>query len=423
MQALMIEGPTRLKGKVSVSGSKNTALPFLFASLLFDQKIHFSNVPRLWDIETTLDLLGVMGSQCEWDKDKGTIAILPKVETAVAPYELVKKMRAGILALCPMVARVGHAKVSLPGGCAIGARPVNFHLEGLRQMGAEVDVDGGYILAKVKGRLHGAHLQFPDVSVTGTENLMVAASVAKGETLLENAAREPEVVAVGELLRSAGVPIEGLGTSVIRIQGVESLKAPSQPVPIPPDRIETGTFIAAALVTRSEVVIEKCAAGELEAVIEAFRELGANINVSDNGQTITVKSDGELKPSHVSTEPYPGFPTDMQAQMMMVMCTIAGKSSMRENIFENRFMHVAELRRLGAKIKIDGNLALIDGGHPLKGAPIMATDLRASASLVLAGLAAEGATKVSRIYHLDRGYQRLDEKLTRLGATIRRIDD
>jgi UDP-N-acetylglucosamine 1-carboxyvinyltransferase len=422
LDALIIEGPTKLKGMVKISGSKNTALPLLFTALLFDREVKFSNVPRLWDIETTLQLLEVMGSESSWDKEAGTISVQPKVTEPVAPYDLVKKMRAGILALGPLVARYGEARVSLPGGCAIGARPVGFHTDALKKMGVAIEVEEGYIHARVKDRLRGAHIVFPQVTVTGTENILIAAVFAEGKTLIENAASEPEVVALGEMLRSCGAVIDGLGTSTVEVIG-GPLRHPSAPIAIPPDRIETGTWISAALATRSELTLTDTDASKLGAVVEAFREMGGGIDIRKNGSEIHVRPAERYRPLDIETQPYPGFATDMQAQMLFNLCLADGTSTVRETIFENRFMHVAELQRLGAQISVQGNLAVVKGPVQFKGAPIMATDLRASACLVLAGLCAEGSTKVSRIYHLDRGYQRLDEKLRTLGARITRVTE
>jgi len=422
VDALVIQGPAKLAGKVRISGSKNTALPFLFTSLLFDDTVQFANVPRLWDIETTLSLLQSMGTESHWDKDEGNVTIHPRVNEKVAPYEWVKKMRAGILALGPLVAKYGEAKVSLPGGCAIGARPVNFHLDALRKLGATVSVEEGYVKASVPSRLVGARIVFPEVTVTGTENLLIVACAAEGETILENAAREPEVVALGNLLMSVGARIEGLGTSTIRIQGGK-LAQPKTAIAIPADRIETGTWIAISLATRNPLTLESCQASEMTAVLDVFRKMGAGFEISPSGETIQVVPQDRYSAVDVETQPYPGFATDMQAQVMAVLCLAQGKSHIRETIFENRFMHVAELRRLGAQIEVEGNVATISGPCQFQGAPMMATDLRASASLVVAALAAKGSTTVSRIYHLDRGYQKLDEKLRRLGANITRISE
>ena len=420
MDSFVIKGPAQLKGSIAVSGSKNTALPFLFSALLFDREVHFENIPRLWDIETTLKLLSEMGCSYEWNKEEGKIALLPQVKTRIASYEWVTKMRAGILALGPLVAKFGEAKVSLPGGCAIGARPVNFHLEALKRMGAKVEVEEGYIKASVASHLKGASIPFPEVSVTGTENVLYLGCFAEGETLIENAAREPEVVALGNLLKSFGAEIEGLGTSQIKIRGGK-LKHPTEPIRIPADRIETGTWISIAMATGSDLVIENAAGNELGEVLKVFRKMGLGIEEKNKGTTLKITPNSSYDAVSVETEAFPGFPTDMQAQILVNMCQAQGSSHMRENIFENRYMHVAELRRLGAKIHIDGNLAKVEGPTLLKGAPMMATDLRASASLVVAALMAHGTSTISRIYHLDRGYQRLDKKLQSLGAQVTRV--
>ena len=420
MDALQIIGQKPLSGSVSISGSKNTALPFLFSTLLFDKPVSFSNIPRLWDIETTLKLLQDMGCAYEWNKETGKVQIVPQVKNKTASYDWVKRMRAGILALGPLVAKFGEAKVSLPGGCAIGARPVNFHLEALRKMGAQVEVDQGYILASVPSRLKGATLVFPEVSVTGTENLLYVGAFAEGETVIENAAKEPEVVALANLLQECGIQIEGAGTSQIKIKG-GNLKTPTEAIRIPSDRIETGTWISIAMATQSEILIENAAGAELAKVLKAYRAMGLKIEEENLGSSLRVVPQDRYEAISVETEPYPGFPTDMQAQVLANMCQAQGTSHMRENIFENRYMHVAELRRLGAKISTDGNLARVEGPTPLKGAPMMATDLRASASLVVAALMAQGTSVISRIYHLDRGYDHLDQKLQKLGACVTRI--
>lgn len=422
MDALIIQGPSRLEGEVRMSGSKNAALPLLFSSLLFDKQIRFENVPRLWDIETTLKLLQEIGAESSWDREAGTVDIFPAIRKPVAPYELVRQMRAGILALGPLVARHGTAEVSLPGGCAIGARPVDFHLAALEKMGVEVRVEAGYIHARVRNELRGADILFPQVSVTGTENIMIVACRAQGVTTLHNAAQEPEVVALGEFLIQAGAQIEGLGTPEIRITG-GPLRAPTAPVRICPDRIETGTWIAIAAATRSALDIVDADASQLVSVIEVFRRMGVGVEILNDGTRLRITPRDKYSAVDVETQPYPGFATDMQAQLMAALCLAEGKSILRETIFENRFMHVAELRRLGARIEIQGKEAHVFGAAALRGAPIMATDLRASASLVVAALAAEGESKISRIYHLDRGYQKLDLKLSQLGAKIRRVKE
>jgi UDP-N-acetylglucosamine 1-carboxyvinyltransferase len=420
VDALVIQGPNRLKGQVQISGSKNAALPLLFSSLLFKEKVRYENVPRLWDIETTLKLLNEMGAESTWDKEAGVVEVFANVKTPRAPYELVRQMRAGILALGPLVAACGRAEVSLPGGCAIGARPVDFHLQALEKMGVEIRVEAGYIHASVKDTLRGADITFPAVSVTGTENILIAATRAEGKTFLRNAAREPEVVALGEFLRAAGARIEGLGTSTLEIEG-SAFKAPAEGVRIPPDRIETGTWMAIAAATRSSLTLCGTDAEQLGSVIEVFRRMGLGIEVG--ADTLTLTPAEVYRPVDIETQPFPGFATDMQAQLMAALCFADGVSTIRETIFENRFMHVAELSRLGAKIEVHGNEATIHGVHGLKGAPIMATDLRASASLVIAALAAEGESKISRIYHLDRGYQKLEAKLQAVGARITRVKE
>jgi UDP-N-acetylglucosamine 1-carboxyvinyltransferase len=422
MDALIIKGPSKLSGSVEVSGSKNASLPLLFASLLFQKEIKFSNIPRLWDIETTLEILKTLGAETQWNKLEGTLAIKADIQSTVAPYELVKKMRASILALCPLVAMKGHAKVSLPGGCAIGARPVDYHLEAMKKMGVEIEIAEGYIHAKVKKSIQGAEIDFPKVSVTGTENILILACFAKGQTRILNAAREPEVVTLGEFLIQCGAKISGLGTSELLIEE-SSLTAPESVFEIPPDRIETGTWIAASCITNSPLFITQTDSRLLKSVIETFERMGTRFECSSDFKTIRVLPTEDMLPVEIQTEVYPSFPTDMQAQLMSVLCLAKGISCIQENIFENRFMHVAELKRLNARIDISDKKAFISGPCEFKAAPVMATDLRASASLVLAALAAKGETRISRIYHLDRGYQRLDEKLRKLGADISRISE
>ncbi|MBI1860094.1 MAG: UDP-N-acetylglucosamine 1-carboxyvinyltransferase [Deltaproteobacteria bacterium] len=421
MDTLRIKGPARLSGAISVSGSKNAALPLLFGSILFDKPVVFENVPRLWDIETTLSLLASMGAQSEWNKEAARVTIWPTITKREAPYDLVRRMRAGILALGPLVAKFGEARVSLPGGCAIGARPVNFHIDALKQFGVTLDVEEGYVVAKVRGQLKGAHIVFPQVTVTGTENILFVATLAEGHTKIENAACEPEVVALGEMLRACGAKIAGLGTPVIDIEGT-SLSQPPGPIVISPDRIETGTWVAAAVATRGHLTIRNTDASKLSSVLDAFRAMGTEIRVPDPS-VIEVMPGNNFLPIDVQTAPYPFFATDMQAQIMTVACLAKGTSRVRETIFENRFMHVAELRRMGAKISVRRNLATIEGPVQFKGAPVMATDLRASASLVIAALCAQGTTQISRIYHLDRGYQRLDEKLKALDVDVERVKE
>jgi UDP-N-acetylglucosamine 1-carboxyvinyltransferase len=422
VDALLIQGPATLHGKIRVSGSKNSALPMLFGALLSHKPLRYTNVPRLWDIETTLELLTSVGTESKWDKVQGVIDIYPQVHTPVAAYEFVKKMRAGILALGPLVARSGEARVSLPGGCAIGARPVNFHLEALRSMGVHVEMEQGYIVARAPKGLQGADILFPQVTVTGTENILMAAVQANGTTVLRNAASEPEVVAVGKMLQAWGAKIDGLGTDTITVQGTQ-LHPTEAPVEIPADRIEAGTWIAASAITRCPLQLENVPFEDMTAVIKVFETMGMQLEWSAADRVLATKPARSLSPIEIETQPHPAFPTDMQAQLMAVLCTVPGRSRIKETIFENRFMHVAELRRLGANIETHGNEAVIHGGIPLKAAPVMATDLRASASLVLAALAAEGESRITRIYHLDRGYQRLDEKLVSLGAVVRRVKE
>ncbi len=420
MDALIIDGPATLEGTIEISGSKNTALPLLFSSLLFDGEVQFRNVPRLWDIETTLKILESMGAQYIWDKEQGTVAILPLIKTKVAPYEWVRKMRAGVLALGPLLAKYGEARVSLPGGCAIGARPVNFHLDAMRLMGVGIEIEAGYIRAQVNGGLRGTQIEFPQATVTGTENIMMLATRAEGKTIIRNAALEPEVVWLGGVLKDFGVKITGLGTPCIEIEP-RPLKRPDRPILVPPDRIEASTLIAAAVAARSSITVKGSDLREIDSVIQAYQKMGVKFKMNTESSTLEVQPPGRLGPVEIETAPFPGFPTDMQAQILTNACMADGTSLIHETIFENRFMHVAELRRLRAKIQVRGNTAIVDGPAKLIGAPIMATDLRASACLLIAGLAAKGQTRVSRIYHLDRGYQRLDEKLKRLGAKITRI--
>ncbi|MBK1731586.1 UDP-N-acetylglucosamine 1-carboxyvinyltransferase [Thiococcus pfennigii] len=417
MDKLLIVGGASLDGEVRIAGAKNAALPILAATLLADGPVTLANVPHLKDITTTMELLGRMGVRLT--VDEGTrIQIDPSpIHAFTAPYELVKTMRASILVLGPLLARHGHAEVSLPGGCAIGARPVNLHIAGLRAMGAEIQVEGGYIRARA-GRLRGARLVMEMVTVTGTENLMMAATLAAGETLIENAAREPEVVDLADFLNAMGARIEGAGTDTIYIQGVERLVGTDYRVMA--DRIETGTFLVAAAMTRGRVRLRNTRPDLLEAVLGKLREAGAQIETG--ADWIALDMAGRRPQAvDVRTAPYPAFPTDMQAQFCALNCIAEGVGTVTETIFENRFMHVSELQRLGADIRIEGNLAVCHGMERLTGAPVMATDLRASAGLVLAGLVAEGETLVDRIYHIDRGYDNIEEKLSVLGASIRRV--
>ncbi len=414
MDKLLIQGGRRLSGEVAIAGAKNAALPILCAALLTAEPVTFTNVPQLKDIGTLLALLGQMGVKVA--REGGTVTLdASGLNNPVAPYEMVKTMRASILVLGPLVARCGEARVSLPGGCAIGARPVDQHIKGLQAMGAEVGVEHGYVHAAVS-RLKGARLFTDMVTVTGTENLMMAACLAEGETVIENAAREPEIVDLANCLVSMGARISGAGTDVIRIRGVERLHGATHR--IMPDRIETGTYLCAAAVTGGEVRLTGTCAGYLDAVIDKLMDAGCEIVAERDA--IRLSAPARLAPVNLRTAPYPAFPTDMQAQFMAMDCVANGVSVIRETIFENRFMHAVELQRLGADIRIDGNTAVVQGVERLQGATVMATDLRASASLVIAGLVAEGETRIERIYHLDRGYEGLEQKLAALGASVRR---
>ncbi len=417
MDKLVIEGGRRLSGEVGISGAKNAALPILAAALLAEAPVLVRNVPHLRDVTTTLSLLQMMGAQVTLD-DQGNVEIRSEtVARREAPYELVKTMRASILVLGPLLARFGEARVSLPGGCAIGARPVNLHVAGLEAMGARVSIENGFINASAD-RLQAAHIVFDTTTVTGTENLLMAATLAEGETVLENAAREPEVADLARFLTALGARIEGAGSSTIRIEGVPSLGGATHT--ILPDRIETGTYLIAAAMTGGHVRVSKTAPDTLEAVLIKLKEAGAALTVGDDWIEIDMRN---RKPRSVDirTAPYPAFPTDMQAQFCALDAVADGAGTITETIFENRFQHVLELQRMGADIQLEGNTAIISGVERLTAAPVMATDLRASASLVLAGLAADGETLVDRVYHVDRGYERIEEKLGQLGASIRRV--
>ncbi|PTU30707.1 UDP-N-acetylglucosamine 1-carboxyvinyltransferase [Stenotrophobium rhamnosiphilum] len=406
-----------LKGEVAASGAKNAALPILCAGLLSNEPLHVTNVPKLWDIGTTKKLLTQMGVDVQQPGSHEITINAKSITTCIAPYELVRTMRASILVLGPLLAARGEAHVSLPGGCAIGARPVNLHLMGLEAMGAEIKLEGGFIHAKCN-RLKGAHIMFDTVTVTGTENLMMAAVLADGETVLENAAREPEVVDLANCLRAMGANIVGDGTTTIRIQGVKALHEATHSVL--PDRIETGTFLVAAAATRGCVRVTKTDPALLDAVLVKLQQAGAVVRTGTD--FIEVDMQGRRpKAVNIHTMPHPGFPTDMQAQFMAMNCLAEGVGTIRETIFENRFMHAQELLRLGADIRIEGNLAIVAGKERLMAAPIMSTDLRASASLVIAALCAEGQTIIDRIYHMDRGYEDIEGKFTALGARMKRV--
>jgi UDP-N-acetylglucosamine 1-carboxyvinyltransferase len=417
MDKLIIQGGVPLSGEIRVSGAKNAALPLMCAALLTSEQLTLSNVPHLRDVSTMLRLLAQMGVEVSLDDRLGLSLKAERLSDPLAPYELVKTMRASILVLGPLLARCGEARVSLPGGCAIGSRPVDLHIKGLEALGAEISVEQGYISARAK-RLKGARLLMDLVTVTGTENLMMAACLAQGTTVLENAAREPEVVDLARCLSAMGARISGAGTGVITIEGAAQLRGATHR--IMPDRIETGTFLAAAAATGGRITLHGTDAGILDAVLEKLRETGAELQTG-NG-TISLAMRGRPQAVNVRTAPYPGFPTDMQAQLMALDTIAQGTAVVTETIFENRFMHALEMQRLGADIEISGNAAIVRGVGKLQGATVMATDLRASASLVIAGLAAEGETTVDRIYHLDRGYECIEEKLAQLGARIRRVN-
>ncbi len=420
MDKLLIRGGRRLQGEIAISGAKNAALPELCACLLTAEPVTLRNVPRLQDVATMLKLIRNMGVQAERADDGLLHLNAGSLHTPEAPYELVKTMRASVLALGPLLARFGHAKVSLPGGCAIGSRPVDQHIKGLTAMGADIKVEHGYMVARLAPgltRLRGARIATDMVTVTGTENFLMAACLAEGETILENAAQEPEIPDLAEMLIAMGARIQGHGTSRIRIQGVAQLHGATHQVVA--DRIETGTFLCAVAATGGDVLLRHGRGDHLEAVIEKLRDAGATVTPLAEG--IRVQAEGRLRAQSFRTTEYPGFPTDMQAQFMALNCVSLGTAKVTETIFENRFMHVNELVRLGANIQIDGKVALVEGVPQLSGATVMATDLRASASLVIAGLVADGDTVVDRIYHLDRGYDQMESKLRALGADIQRV--
>jgi UDP-N-acetylglucosamine 1-carboxyvinyltransferase len=423
LDKLIIEGGVKLNGEVTISGAKNAALPILCASLLAETPLNLTSVAALKDIDTTIKLLDTMGVKVTRDADKVSLDA-SEVTSFEATYEMVKTMRASILVLGPLLARFGSARVSLPGGCAIGSRPVDLHIKGLQTMGAAIHITHGYIQASTlhlpNRRLQGARYYMDIVTVTGTENLMMAASLAEGKTILENAAKEPEVVDLAECLNKMGAKITGAGTDVITIIGVEKLTGATHNIVC--DRIEAGTYMVATAMTGGSVKLLNTRADLLDAVIEKLRDAGAEVKVNKVENSITVKSDGRLKAVNIRTAPHPAFPTDMQAQFMALNSVAEGVAKVTETIFENRFMHVQEMQRLGADISIDGNTALVKGVEYLDGATVMATDLRASASLVLSGLVARGETVIERIYHLDRGYEFLEEKLTKLGAKVRRAN-
>lgn len=430
MDSIRINGGIPLHGEIVIGGAKNAALPLMAAALLTDQPLTLTNMPELADIGTMANLLrqhGVRVDRSDFGAGSNIAEAGPtgrtmtltadKITSITAPYDLVRRMRASVLVLGPLVARMGEAKVSLPGGCAIGTRPVDLHLKALEALGAKIEVQAGYIHATAPGGLKGANIVFPKVTVGGTENLLMAAALAKGDTVLENAAREPEISNLAECLNAMGADISGIGSGTLRIRGVSSLRAAR--VPVIADRIETGTYAIAAAITRGKVKLTGTRYELLESVFAVMRQAGCTVEAGDNSVTVSVEND--LVGVDVMTEPYPGFPTDMQAQWMALMATANGASMITETIFENRFMHVPELTRFGAEVNVHGSSAIVRGRKKLSGAPVMATDLRASVSLVIAGLAAEGETIVNRVYHLDRGFERLEEKLSGCGAEIQRL--
>ena len=418
MKKLKIQGGHSLRGEIHISGSKNAALSIIAASIMTEERIVLENIPHLEDVTTMIRLIAGMGVSVTLADDNKLMLDSSKIRNYLAPYDLVKTMRASILVLGPLIARFGEASVSLPGGCAIGARPVNLHLDGLKAMGADVEINEGYICAKAK-KLKGAHFSFSPVSVTGTANLMMAGVLAEGQTILENAATEPEVINLGEFLLKMGAKIKGLGTRKIIIDGVNKLCSAEHK--IIPDRIETGTFLVAAAITKGRVLLKKTQPEHLKSVLDLLSQTGAVIFFEEDTIELTM-SLTNIKPADFTTQPYPGIPTDMQAQLMVLNAIAPGNSIVVETIFENRFMHVLELQRMGADISLSGNTAYITGVKRLQSAPVMATDLRASAALVLAGLVADGETHIDRIYHIDRGYECIESKLSLLGAKVARIE-
>ncbi len=419
MDKLIIKKTQSLQGRVEISSAKNATLPIMAATLLVDGQSSFKKLPQLQDVKTTIALLENLGAKCSGDYNSFKVDT-SQINNLVAPYDLVRKMRASILVLGPLLSRFGEATVSLPGGCAIGTRPIDIHLDGLKEMGASIDLEDGYVKASC-AKLKGAHIKLKFPSVGATENLVMAATLADGVTRIQNAAREPEIVDLCQFLIQRGAKIKGEGSSVIEIEGVSKLQTVNEHYQIISDRIVALTYIMAALITNSEIIVENTNYKDYEAVIELLRKSGAKFELNQN--SVKVLSHQKLSPLHFETTPYPGIPTDAQAQLMALALTIEGESVIKESIFENRFMHVPELVRMGAKIKLEGNKAIIRGGTPLKAAPVMCTDLRASAALVLAGLIAEGETTINRIYHLDRGYENIEGKFQKLGVQINRVKE
>jgi UDP-N-acetylglucosamine 1-carboxyvinyltransferase len=420
MDYLQIEGPTKLSGSVEISGAKNASLPLIAMTLLADNEVCINNIPNVVDIKTLVKLLGNLGATVNIDKSSVQIDTRSLSNTK-ATYDIVKTMRASILVLGPLLARFGHCEVSLPGGCAIGQRPIDLHLKALEQMGAEITIEAGYVLAKAKDGLKGAHIVFDKITVTGTANIVMAAALAKGKTIITNAALEPEVVQLCQVLKNSGVNIDGIGSSELTIYGTDRQLVHIDPFDVIPDRIEAGTYLCAAAITNSEVTITKVCADHLESIISKLEQMGFSFDITSD--TITIRPAKNIKSVDIVTQEYPGFPTDMQAQFLTLCTQAKGVSIIEERLFENRFMHVSELQRLGADIKLKGNSATVVGKINLVGADVMATDLRASSALVLAALAAKGTTNVHRIYHLDRGYVELEKKLQKLGAKIKRLKE
>ncbi|WP_298026440.1 UDP-N-acetylglucosamine 1-carboxyvinyltransferase [uncultured Campylobacter sp.] len=422
MHYLRINGGKKLSGSVKISGAKNAALPLIALSILSKNEVVIKNLPAVSDIHTLIQLLSNLGAKCEF-LDANTAKIDPReINSTKAIYDIVRKMRASILVLGPLLARFRHCEVSLPGGCAIGARPIDLHLSALEKMGAEVKIEQGYVVCTAKKGLKGATINFDKITVTGTENIVMAAALASGTTHIINAAKEPEVIAVCNALKSAGIDIEGIGTNEILIKGSGSELLGLDEISIIPDRIEAGTYLCAGAITGSRITITHACAAHLGAVLAKFEDMGFKFEISNGGDEITILPASKIKPVEIITSEYPGFPTDMQAQFMALACVATGVSTIDERLFENRFMHVSELSRMGADIRLNGHIATISGGK-LNGADVMATDLRASSALVLAALAAKGTSNVHRIYHLDRGYERLEAKLGALGADIQRLEE
>lgn len=420
MDYLQIKGPTKLSGEVEISGAKNAALPLIAMTLLANNEVHINNIPNVVDIKTLSKLLENLGAKVSFENDKLRIDTCCLTNTK-ATYDIVKTMRASILVLGPLLARFGHCEVSLPGGCAIGQRPINLHLKALEKMGAKITIEAGYVLAKTENGLKGAHIIFDKITVTGTANIVMAAALARGKTTITNAALEPEVVQLCEVLKKSGVKIDGIGTSELVIQGTDRQLVTIEPFDVIPDRIEAGTYLCAAAITNSQIKLNKVCSEHIETVLQKLEQMGFEFDISK--ESITIKPAKNINAIDIITQEFPAFPTDMQAQFLALCTQAQGVSIIEERLFENRFMHVSELQRLGADIKLKGNSATVKGKINLVGADVMATDLRASSALVLAALVAEGATNVHRIYHLDRGYVELEKKLQKLGATIKRLKE